>query len=159
MMKGRKPKLVAILEMEKGKLHGNQLDRAKRNEIIQKKPIPRCPTRLNAGTRREWKRIAKILKNYDLFSDANQILIDTLALNNWIVWECYEHIKDGDFISITDKGSDQYNSYLAVMNKAQMIVLKCTSSLGLSSSDIIRVTHGKMNVEEKMKSKMRELID
>ena len=83
-MKGRKPIPTEILRLNKGKLYDIQADREK-NTPKPKKPLkPICPRSFTKEQRKIWNKYAKILKNYNMFTIANQTILEILCFNKAI---------------------------------------------------------------------------
>lgn len=136
----RNPKPTAVLKLEKGKLYDQQRDR----DELEPKPIkeitPKCPRRFSKEERKRWREIAKILKNYGLFTVANQTKMELLA-TAWTQYiEASEKLAENPPIFIEGpQGGLMYNPYFNAQHKLGALVDKYSDSLGLSSISLAKI--------------------
>ena len=157
-MKGRNPKPAALLEVEKGKLYGDQAERAA-SEPAPAKPIrPTCPGRFSKEEEKEWRYYKRVLENYGLFNIANAPLLELLATNTVHYKQCVKRVNDSSIIVKGPNDGFMYNPYFNAMNKIEGKIQKCLDQLGLSSSSLARI--GALVVRgKKQKDEMEDLID
>jgi len=158
-MPGRKPKPPEVLGLEKGKLYGKQLARAE-NMPKQLKPLkPVCPREFTPAQKKIWNHYARTLKNYNLFTVANQTILEILCFNKAIYNEHRSRLTGVDVLAKdAGKGFDIYQDSFKVCQKVEPVIFKCLSELGLSSSGLAKIGSLAAGALTKT-SKMRELID
>jgi len=157
-LKGRKPIPASILELEKGKLYGKQVQRIDNTPKDGKNMKPRCPSHLSKDAKREWKFYAKVLQNYNLFTVANQAILDLLAVNTVQYKECLQKVEQLGLLLESPNGFPVYNPYWSAMNKTEDKIHKCLSELGLSSAGLAKIGSLAAGAISK-KTKMEELLD
>ena len=157
-MAGRKPLPAELHQLEKGKLYGDVADRVKNTPKAKKEMRPRCPQRLNPSERKVWQQLAVILKNYNLFTIANALIMELLAYN-WVEFLELKELVDLEGRTIKSiNGFDIINPNLQLRNSAQARILKCQGELGLSSSALAKIGSLVVSAQRK-KSEMEGLID
>lgn len=152
-MKGRKPKPTVLLELQKGKLYGDQAARVEAEPKPVKPMIPKCPGRFTKDEKREWRYFKKILENYGLFTIANAPLLELLATNMAMYKECTSRVSSSNIIvQNPTTGGAMYNPHFNAMNKIEEKIQKCLNELGLSSAALARlgqaVAKGQKNKRE-----------
>jgi len=152
-LRGRKPKSSAMLKLQKGKLYGDQAERAEAEPEPAKPLKPQCPTRFTKDEKREWHYFKKVLENYGLFMIANARLIELLATNMVHYKECTARVNSTSIIVKGPKDGFMYNPYFSAMNKIEDKIQKCLNELGLSSASLARL--GQAVVKSK-KAKVEE---
>ena len=157
-MGGRPPMPNAYHELTKPKLYGVIKARVENTPKDEKKIKPRCPQHLDKKQKKEWRFYAKILQNYNLFTAANQMLLDLLAVNTVQYKECLEKVMQTGLLIKSPNGFPVYNPYWNVMNKTEDKILKCLKELGLSSAGLASIGALAAGALTKT-SKMRERID
>jgi P27 family predicted phage terminase small subunit len=152
-------KPTAVLKLEKGKLYDEQRDRA----TLEPKPVrelkPRCPKRFSKEERKAWREIAKVLKNYGLFTAANAVQLELLA-TAWAQYlECCQKMAETKNIIV--KGPDggaMYNPYFNAQHKLAQMVDRYSQNLGLSSIALAKIGSFSLRAR-KQKSEMEDLLD
>lgn len=135
-------KPTALLEFEKGKLYSDQRDRAALEPKPRRELKPRCPQRFTKEERRAWRGLAEVLKNYGLFTAANSIQLELLA----VAWVQYlavcatlaEKAKGALFIG-DGKGAFRENPMLRTQQRLRAEISTYAQTLGLSSTAMARI--------------------
>jgi len=133
-------KPVPILQLEKGKLYSDQRDRGELEPKPLKELKPRCPKRFSKEERKTWRDIARILKNYGLFTVANGPQMELLA-TAWTQYiEVSEKLAENPGIIIKGpQGNPMYNPYFNAQHKLAALVDKYSQNLGLSSIALAKI--------------------
>ena len=102
--------------------------------------IPTCPPHLSTEARREWKRIAPLLKNAGLLT-----LIDRAALaaycQLWSRWSSAENnILTNGVIIPAPSGYPIVNPALSIANSSMKLMVKFLGEFGMSPSSRTRVS-------------------
>src|SRR5512137_2635534 len=79
-MKGRKPKPSAMLTLTKGKLYGEQKERADNEPTALTIIEPACPPYFRESEKKAWLDLSLILRNYSLFMDVNAPFLELAAI-------------------------------------------------------------------------------
>lgn len=137
------PKATAILRLEKGTLYADQRDRSALEPKPAKELKPRCPQRFTKDERRAWRGLAEVLKNYGLFTAANALQLELLA----VAWTQY--IESGRILADKTKGllfiSDgtahgfKENPILRTQQRLRAEISTYAQNLGLSSIALARI--------------------
>lgn len=151
-----KPK--EVLQLEKGKLYGEQRDRAELEPRPKRDLKPRCPQRLSREERREWKYFAGILKNYGLFTLANAPHLELIALSMAQYKDCAGKVAKTGIVIKGMNDVPMFNPYWNAVNKLEDKICRCLAELGLSSTGLARVG-SLMLKHKKQKTEMEELLD
>ena len=158
-MKGRRPKPVELLKLEKSKLYGSQLARSENVPKAEKQLKPICPRGFTKSQRKIWNQYARTLKNYNLFTVANQTILEMLCFNKDIYDRHREKLVGMDVVIKGSKqGYDIYEKSFKVCQKVEPIIFKCLGELGLSSAGLAKIGSLAAGAINK-KSKMEELLD
>ncbi len=144
----RNPKPTALLELEKGKLYSDQRDRAALEPKPHRELKPRCPRRFTREERKSWRGIAEVLKNYRLFTAANAIQMELLAVS----WTQY--VEACSFLATKAKGMlfvpESYDSagkgkgfkenpILGTQRRLRTEISAYSQNLGLSSIALAKI--------------------
>ncbi len=156
------PKSTALLELEKGKLYGDQRDRKPFEPKSMKETKPRCPQRFSKQERKIWKDIAAILRNYGMFTAANGIQKQLLAS----AWSQYidscllmnDKTKSMLFISDGTAHGFKENPILRTQQRLRQEINVYSTNLGLSSTALAKIGSA-MYKAKKEKSEMEGLLD
>jgi P27 family predicted phage terminase small subunit len=138
-VKGRKPTPSNLLTLTKGKLYGDQRDRAELEPKPEKELLPRCPSRFSKAERREWRFYKNILQNYSLFTLACAPILSMLCTAEAHYKDCAKTVSDTGIIIKGFDGSPRKNPYWLVMNDLQKMILKYHQELGLSNTGLARM--------------------
>lgn len=153
-MRGRKPKPLNILKMEKGKLYDEQGDREK-IEIRPPETEMICPGWLTDLQKIEWYRMAEILKSIGLLVNVNEQILEMLAINISEYKESIKQIeKDGIVLENYKTGTPYLNPWWKIQKDCHMRIMKCLQELGLSSVGLARL--GSLEVNKKRKDEKSE---
>ncbi len=140
----RPPKPTKLLEMEKGKLYGEQKERAENEPqpliIIE----PLCPHYFRPSERDAWNFLSEILKNYSLYLDINSPLLELASIYLADVrnshWEITRRGKGLSFDAIKER------------DKSVELLIKILNGLNISASGIAKlgsaVVKGKKEKDE-----------
>lgn len=156
-MGGRPPKSNEYHELTKPKLYGQVAARAENTPRPVKKLKPVCPRNFTKEQRKQWNKYGRALKNYNIFTIANQTTLEMLAIYKNIFDEHRIALDSESALLDNPNGMDIYNKNFKVMNKVEPIIGRCLSKLGLSSSDLAKI--GALVAGAKKKTKMEELLD
>ena len=143
-MKGRKPKPTKRHLLEKPKLYGELKEREEIEPKPQKQIKPRIPAYFSDEHRKEWRRLAAKLKNYNLYIALNETLMEVFVLNLIDLRNWFDRPADNKSMNDRKKYTDA--------------LLKTISLLGLSSTDMAKL--GSLMVSaQKKKNEMEGLLD
>ena len=157
-MAGRRPKPEQIHRLEKDKLYGEVADRVDKTPKPKKEMRPRCPQWLTRDQRKIWRNYAKILKNYGMFTVANQAHLNFLAIYEAEFKKTAEKLSTAGITSTTESGYEVQSVNFQIMNRCFSNCLKILSEMGLSSTGLAKI--GSLVVgAQKKKSEMEGLID
>jgi P27 family predicted phage terminase small subunit len=151
-------KPTALLEIEKGKLYGDQRDRAELEPKARKELKPRCPQRLSREERKEWKYFASILRNYGLFTIANAAHLELLACSMAQYKDCAGKVSKTGIVIKGINDVPTFNPYWNAVNKLEDKICRCLAELGLSSTGLAKMG-SLMLRHKKQKTEMEELLD
>ena len=154
-MPGRPPKTAKKLKLEKGKLYGEQAGRAEIEQKTEEKPVP--PDYFNEAQLEIWHRLEDILTQYDLFSLANETIIELLAYNLSELRNVTVDLSQEPLVVSNEKGDQKINPLFNIKQKLHDMCLKCCAQLGLSSSGLARL--GCLDIKTKEKDDFRGMLD
>ena len=157
-MSGRRPTATATLVLAKGKLYGDQKERAESEPQAVAIVEPRCPPYFRDSEKEAWNEIAQILKNYNLFLDVNAPLLELAAMLLADTRNSYwEIIRTGKTVR-GPNGEKWRNPAIKDRYKSSELLIKVLSDLSVSASGMAKlgaaVVQGK-----KAKSEMEDLLD
>jgi P27 family predicted phage terminase small subunit len=100
----------------------------------------KCPSWLDAESKKEWKRIIKLLDS----ENKNFTEKDLKALEGYVVsystWKsCSKFISDNGFTIMTPSGYSQQRPEVSIGNKAQMEMRSWMKELGLTEASRVRM--------------------
>lgn len=154
-------KPTSVLELEKGTLYSDQRDRQAFEPKAERTMAPRCPQRFTAEERKAWKGLASVLKNYGLFTSANAIHLELLAVS----WSQYLEacrqmtVKAKGNLFISDgKGGFRENPMLRTQQRLRAEISQFCTNLGLSSIALAKM--GSLMLQaKKQRNEMEDLLD
>lgn len=151
-------KPTALLELEKGKLYSDQRARAELEPKAKKELKPRCPQRFTREERKQWKKVAAMLKNYGLFTIANAVHLELVAVR---LAEHQELAKDVSENGILVNGTDDkmiINQAWVAGRQVEELILKELKEMSLASGGLASIG-SLMLKHKKQKTEMEELLD
>lgn len=157
-MKGRKPKPTEIHRLEKGKLYGEVAARVENTPKPRRDLKPRCPQWLTSEQRKIWRHYGKILKNYGMFTAANQAHLNYLAIYESRFKRAAKSIESDGITAMTESGFEVQSATFQIMNRCFQNCMKILSELGLSSTGLAKIGSYVSN-SQRRKSEMEDLID
>jgi P27 family predicted phage terminase small subunit len=138
-MQGRHPKPSSVLMLEKGKLYGDQKDRAALEPQAKTALQPRCPSRLSKAEKKAWRNYAATLKIFNLFVIANAHYLELLAINQAQFDACTDMVRDEGVVVSGAKGNRMLNPWFLAQQKCQEKITRCLTELGLSSLSAAKI--------------------
>jgi len=157
-MKGRKPLPNEIHQLEKDKLYGDVAQRVSRTPKPKKDLKPRCPQWLSKDQRKIWRHYGRILKNYGMYTAANESHLTYLAIYEDQFQTAAKKIRSEGITTVTENGFEVQNATFQIMNRCFSNCIKILSELGLSSTGLAKIG-SLMTGAAKKKSEMEQLID
>ncbi len=157
-MSGRRPTATATLVLAKGKLYGDQKERAENEPQAVAVVEPRCPSYFRDSEKEAWNDIAEILKNYSLFLDVNAPLLELGAMLLADIRNSYwEILRRGKTVK-GPNGENWRNPAIRDRYKSSELLIKVLSDLNVSASGVAKL--GAALVQgRKRKSEMEDLLD
>ena len=143
-MAGRKPKPTALKTLEgnpgKGKLN--------KKEPKPAKGIPICPEWLLAEAKIEWKRLATVMDQMGVLTEADRAAFAAYC-QSYARWkEAQEHIDSEGSTFETDKGYQQQTPWVGIANTNQKLMMQAASEFGLTPSARSRIVAGSSKGKE-----------
>jgi len=152
-----KPKASAILLLEKGKLYGDQKERAENEPKAEVIIEPTCPHYFRPSEREAWEYLAEILRNYTIYLDINAPLLEMAAVylaefrnSQW------EIIRSGKRVR-GSRDRNKRNPAVGDRNKSAELLIKILNELNISASGIARI--GSLIVKKQKETEMESLLD
>ena len=152
------PTPTSVLKLAKGKLYGEQRDRAELEPKPQQDIVPRCPSRFSKDERSIWRYYKKILDNFGLFNLAAGPALEKLCVAEAQYRQCAKAVGETGLIIKGPGGVPMRNPYQTILMDQQKIILKYLQELGLSTTSLARM--GALAVKaRKTKDEIENLLD
>lgn len=140
-MKGRPIIPAEVLKLKKGKLYDVQRDREKMTPKPMKSLKPICPRTFTKEQRKVWNKYSKILKNYNMFTAGNQLVLEQLCFWLDIFDRHRENLNNIDVLAddSENRGNNVYQKSFNVCKNVYPMIKSCMQELGLSSSGLAKI--------------------
>ncbi|GBD48539.1 phage terminase small subunit [Methylopila sp. Yamaguchi] len=93
--------------------------------------VPRAPTWLSADAKAEWRRVAPILVERDILTEADLGTLESYATSTGVVREAQRAISRDGLIIETSDGPKRHPAF-GMMNAAMTTARLCAAELGLT---------------------------
>lgn len=93
--------------------------------------VPRAPSWLSADAKTEWRRVAPILVERDILTEADLGTLESYATATGVVREAQRAISRDGLIIATDDGPKRHPAF-SMMNAAMTTARLCAAELGLT---------------------------
>jgi len=124
-------------------------DRINENEPKPKLAIPKPPAHLDVVAMREWRRLAQELFNLGLLSnlDVGVLAMNCVNFSRWV--EAEKNIQKMGAVILTPNGCEQVSPWVGISQKAQDLMRKTASELGLTPASRPKISAKPLKDREK----------
>lgn len=155
----RTPTPTKLLSLTKGKLYGDQRDRAELEPKPKRELVPRCPSAFTPAERREFRFYKRILENYGLFTLAAAPALEKLCMAEVRYREAARAIAESGTIIRAPTGIPMRNPYFGIMKSEEKSILAWQREIGLTNTGLARMGSLALAAKKERETGLADLLD